>query len=318
MSPQTLLAELASGHPVSGAELAARLGVTRAAVWKQVEGLRRRGLPVEARAGSGYCLPWPLQLLDPAAIGAGLHCSPDLLEVHWELDSTSSELQRRGECGDFAVMLAETQSAGRGRRGRSWLSPPALNVYLSCRWRFECGFAALAGLSLVAGLAVARALAALGVPGVGLKWPNDVLADGAKLAGILVELSGEAQGSCAAVIGIGLNVRVTDALREQAGQPVTDLATLCGGTAPDRNQVVAALLDALAGALQHFAMAGFAPFVDAYGELDLLHGQALWLHGVDGRVAAIGAGVDAGGALLARGDGGLLRIDSGDVSVRLS
>jgi BirA family biotin operon repressor/biotin-[acetyl-CoA-carboxylase] ligase len=133
-----------------------------------------------------------------------------VLDVYWELDSTSSELQRRGaNAPDLSVVTAETQTAGRGRRGRNWLSPPGLNLYLSCLKRFDAGFASLSGLSLATGVIVLRALHALGIDGARLKWPNDVLTESGKLAGILVELSGEYQGPCAAVIGIGLNVRLT-------------------------------------------------------------------------------------------------------------
>jgi len=129
MSSRELLAALAGGTPVSGAELATRLGLTRAAVWKQVQQLRDQGLPVEARRGAGYRLPWPVQLLDAGAIADRCRPRAGALEVHWSLDSTSSECQRRsGELPDASIVLAETQHAGRGRRGRSWLSPPGLNV----------------------------------------------------------------------------------------------------------------------------------------------------------------------------------------------
>ena len=181
MQPAQLLALLAAGEPLPGAGLAAQAGVTRAAIWKQVEALRTRGVPIEARGAAGYRLPWPLQMLDATQIRAALPApmlrSLGALEVHWELDSTSSELQRRGTAArDFSIVLAETQTAGRGRRGREWLSPPGLNLYLSCLKRFEQGFAALSGLSLALGVIVLRALESLGIGGAGLKWPNDVLA----------------------------------------------------------------------------------------------------------------------------------------------
>lgn len=322
MLAQQLLAELASGTAVSGAALAERSGVTRAAIWKQVEALRARGLPIEARGAVGYRLPWPLQLLDEALIRRSLPAATvarlGALELHWELDSTSSELQRRGAAAsDLSVLMAETQSAGRGRRGRAWLSPPGLNLYLSCLKRFEHGFAALSGLSLAVGVIVLRALESLGIAGVGLKWPNDVLAAQGKLAGVLVELSGEYQGPCAAVIGIGLNLRLTDALREQAGQPVSDLAMLTDGLPPDRNQVAACLIGALVDGLIRFEQDGFASFAADFARYDLLHGQPLRLSGALGEFDGHGAGVDARGALLVRmADGELRSIDSADVTVR--
>ncbi|BFI95068.1 MAG: bifunctional biotin--[acetyl-CoA-carboxylase] ligase/biotin operon repressor BirA [Rhodanobacter sp.] len=327
MQAAELLAELAPGVPRSGVELAAAAGVTRAAVWKQIEALRARGVPVEAGGSGGYRLPWPVQLLDAGRIRAQLPAATagqlGALEVHWELDSTSSELQRRGAAApDLSVVMAETQSAGRGRRGRRWLSPPGLNIYLSCVKRFDTGFAALSGLSLAIGVIVLRTLASLDIPGAALKWPNDILAAApgqahGKLAGILVELSGEYQGPCAAIIGIGLNLRLTDALRAQAGQPACDLAALAGGTPPDRNRTAAALIAALADGLRQFEREGFAAFADEYARHDLLHGQPLRLTGAGGERDGIGAGVDNRGALLLRlPDGDIQRIDSADVTVR--
>jgi len=322
MQAQELLAVLATGEAVSGAQLAERAGVSRAAIWKQVEALRARGLPVQARGTAGYRLPWPLQLLDAARIRAALPraCATRLgaLEVHWELDSTSSELQRRqSEAADLSVVLAETQAAGRGRRGRHWLSPPGLNLYLSCLKRYERGFAALAGLSLAVGVMVLRAIGSSGIAGAGLKWPNDVLADGGKLAGVLVELSGEYQGPCTAVVGVGLNLRLTDTLRAQAGQPASDLATLAGERLPDRNVMAARLIAALVAGLREFERGGFVPFADEYARHDLLLGRSLKLSGARGTLEGVGAGVDARGALQLRlRDGTLASVDSADITVR--
>lgn len=328
MQPRQLLARLAEGQPVSGAVLAAQAGVTRAAVWKQVEALRSRGVPIQARGSAGYHLPWPLQMLDAeqilAALPASLPHPPGALEVHWELDSTSSELQRRGSAAaDGSFVLAETQSAGRGRRGREWLSPPGLNLYLSCLKRFEGGFAALSGLSLAVGVIALQALESLGIRGAGLKWPNDLLAvvgtepSQGKLGGILVELSGEYQGPCVAIVGIGLNLRLTPALRAQAGQPACDLATLAGGAPPDRNRLAATLVAALLEGLGRFEREGFAAFVGDYARHDILRDKPLRLHGALGDFEGVGVGVDARGALKVRlADGSVRVVDSADVTVR--
>jgi BirA family biotin operon repressor/biotin-[acetyl-CoA-carboxylase] ligase len=316
-----VLTALATGEAVSGAALARTAGVTRAAIWKQIETLRLRGLPVEARVGGGYRVPWPLQLLDVETIRQHLSVPSrqrlGCLNVHWELDSTSSELQRRLSIpADLQFVLAETQTAGRGRRGKPWLSPPGLNLYLSVTKRFDAGFAGLSGLSLAIGVIVLRSLQDLGIHTAGLKWPNDVLAADAKLAGVLVELSGEFQGPCAAVIGIGLNIRLPDSLREQAAQPVTDLAALCGGTPPDRNRVAAAVIERLVSGLDLFEREGFAAFTDDYAHVDLLKGQPLRVIGGRDECHGIGAGVDARGALLVNVDGQIRHVDSADVSVR--
>jgi BirA family biotin operon repressor/biotin-[acetyl-CoA-carboxylase] ligase len=163
---------------------------------------------------------------------------------------------------------------------------------------------------------VLRAIDSLGIEGVGLKWPNDVLADGGKLAGVLVELSGEYQGPCAAVIGVGLNLRLTEALREQAGQPACDLATLATDL-PDRNLVAARLIAALVEGLREFERHGFAPFAEDYARHDLLAGRKLKISGAQGHFEGTGAGVDARGALQVRlVDGALRSVDSADVTVR--
>jgi BirA family biotin operon repressor/biotin-[acetyl-CoA-carboxylase] ligase len=321
MQPQQLLALLASGDTLSGSSLASETGVTRAAIWKQIEALRHRGVPIESAGSAGYRLPWPIQMLDeegirlqlPPAIAGRLGA----LDVFWELDSTSSELQRRGPgAPDFSIVTAETQTAGRGRRGRSWLSPPGLNLYLSCLKRFDAGFASLSGLSLATGVIVLRALHALAIDGARLKWPNDVLTERGKLAGILVELSGEYQGPCAAVIGIGLNLRLTPALHEQAGQPIADLASLCNGTSPDRNRVAAALVTSLVHGLAQFESDGFAAFVDEYAQHDALRGVPLRVSSPAGDLDGVGAGIDARGALQLQTAAGLHGIDSADVTVR--
>jgi BirA family biotin operon repressor/biotin-[acetyl-CoA-carboxylase] ligase len=322
MQMADLLAALASGQARSGVELAARAGVTRAAVWKQIEALRARGVPIEAGGAHGYRLPWPVELLDAARIRAALPqavaAKLGALEVHWELDSTSSELQRRGAAApDLGMLLAETQSAGRGRRGRHWLSPPGLNLYLSCVKRFDRGFATLALFWGILGVIVLRALETLGIRGAGLKWPNDVLADDGKLAGVLVEIGGERKGPCAVVIGVGINLRLTPALRAQAGQPVGDLATLAGGDPPERNRAAAALIQAMVEGLHRFERDGFAAFHDAYRQHDLLDGRPLRLVHAQQTFDAVGAGVDARGALPIRmADGSLRAIDSAEVTVR--
>jgi BirA family biotin operon repressor/biotin-[acetyl-CoA-carboxylase] ligase len=322
IEPRELLQALAAGDALSGAELARQSGVTRAAVWKQIEHLRAHGLPILARRGAGYVLPWPIQLLDGADIRARLTTQPGMLELHWDLDSTSSECLRRADTlADGSIVLAEMQHAGRGRRGRGWLSPPGLNLYLSCLKRFDCGFTALSGLSLAVGVAVVRTLESLALRGVGLKWPNDVLvaASGAKLAGILVELRGEYQGPSTAVIGVGLNLRLPRAMRERAGQATADLAELAaheGSEPPDRNRVAARLIDHLLAAMTQFDEHGFSVFADEYAHLDLLRDRTLTLSGNGRSFDATGAGVDARGALRVHGEQGITLIDSADVTVR--
>lgn len=324
IDPRTLLATLSADTAVSGSALAARLGVTRAAVWKQIEALRALGAPIEAAAGCGYRLAFPLELLDAARIGAELDAATRArlraIDVHWQIDSTNSELSRRAGDGEGAheldVCLAETQSAGRGRRGRAWQSPLGGNLYFSLLRRFEQGMGTLSGLSLAVGVAVIEALTDCGVPEVGLKWPNDVLAQGRKLAGILVELGGEFLGPCHAVIGIGINLRLPAPARARIDQPTIDLATLLGGELPSRNRLAGRLLVRLIAALDRFAAQGFGVFHADYAHHDLLAGRAIRVLAAGEEHGGVAAGIDARGALILRRGKALTHYDSAEVSVR--
>ena len=313
-----VLRELAPGQAVSGEALAARLGVTRAAVWKQVAALREMGLPIEARTGAGYRLPWPTQLLDAARIQAewgGAGSAP--VQLYWELDSTQDELARHlSAAPDLTVVLAERQTLGRGRRGRAWCSPPGLGIYLSCLKRFSGSPAALSGLSIAVGVCVVQALTDVGVPGLQLKWPNDVVTAGGKLAGILIEVSGEYEGPCVARVGVGLNVRLPLDVRAGLDQPATDLATLCDGAPPDRNRLAARLIERLRAGLLRFEHEGLAPFAKDFARLDRLAGQPLTVYGPHGMQPGVGCGIDARGALRVEMGGRITAVHSGEVSVR--
>lgn len=314
-----LLLRLIQG-PVSGDALARDAGLTRAAVWKRIEALREGGVRIDARAGRGYALAEPVELLDADRIRAQVQdpASSQLasLEVAWSLDSTNSELLRRTtpEQG-AAVLLAEQQTGGRGRRGRQWASPIATNLYLSLARQFSGGLARLGGLSLVVGVAAAEALRQAGYGTVGVKWPNDLLAQGRKLGGILVEGGGEHGGPVRAVIGIGVNVRMPAPAAGAIDQPWTDLATLGGGL-PSRNALAARLLDALLPALDRFDRDGLPPFLARYAALDVLAGRAVTVHGAQGDGHGIAEGIGEDGALRVRMGGELHRVHAGDVSVR--
>lgn len=327
MSAERALLQRLIAGPVSGDTLARENGETRAAVWKRIEGLREAGVAIEAQAGRGYALAQPLDLLDADAIVMAI---PDAararladLEVAWSVGSTSSELLRRAAPDDgVAVLLSERQTDGRGRRGRAWASPLAANLYLSLARGFDGGLARLGGLSLVAGVAAAHALHALGWTGVRLKWPNDlvVVEDDRlrKLGGLLVEGSGEHAGPVRAVIGLGLNVRMPAAHAAAIEQPWIDLAALAPGKdLPSRNHIAAALLGALLPALDRFDRDGLPAFLQRHGELDALAGRAVVLHGGDGDRSGTAAGLAPDGALRVQLDDGQMRnFHAGEVSVR--
>jgi BirA family biotin operon repressor/biotin-[acetyl-CoA-carboxylase] ligase len=315
---QKLMRALAPGAPLDAANLTALTGLPAADAGSGIDVLRALGVPIAGEHGNTWRLLWPTELLDAAVIKSHLDAGDAApLALHWEIDSTSSELTRRWrQAPDLSVVLAETQRAGRGRRGRPWQSPPGYNIYLSCLKQFDCELGELSGLSLAAGIGVAAALAELGIAGVGLKWPNDVLVDGRKLAGILVELTGGLDAGTAAVIGIGLNVRLPDAVRADIDQPAIDLATLCGDAPPARSLIAAGLTRHLRVALDRFAAHGFAAFVDAFARRDVLRDRRLRLDGPGGSFLATGAGIDTRGALQVRRGAELVRVDSAQVTVR--
>jgi len=242
------------------------------------------------------------------------------VEVLDRVDSTNTVLMRRATAGAASgtVIAAEWQTDGRGRRGRAWHALPGAALTFSLLWRFEQGAGFLAGLSLAAGVAMMRALAQHGVRDAGLKWPNDVLWRGRKLAGILIEMQGDMLGPSAAVVGIGLNCRMPAALLERIDQPAVDLAT-AAGAAPDRSRLLGSLLVELDRVFTDFAREGFARFREEWQSYDVYRGKAVKVALPDGGIVnGTAAGVAENGALLLATQTGHLRFHSGDVSLRIA
>jgi BirA family biotin operon repressor/biotin-[acetyl-CoA-carboxylase] ligase len=321
MNPLTLatLRLMGDGEFHSGEEVAAALGVTRATVWNAVREAGELGILVESVRGRGYRLDDPPVWLDAAAVAKllGPRARRFRVEVVEHVDSTNSALLERAEAGGApgTVLATELQSAGRGRRGRSWASGLGGALTFSLLWRFEQGAAALTGLSLVVGIAVARALASLGAADVRLKWPNDVLHEGRKLGGILIEVRGDALGPTVAVIGIGLNVRMPQALAARIDQPVTDTAQ--AGAGADRNRLLASVLKELAELLDAFARDGFAPLEPEYRRWHALQDAAVQVNLGDGKpVQGRARGTADDGALIVETSEGLRRFHGGEVSLR--
>jgi BirA family biotin operon repressor/biotin-[acetyl-CoA-carboxylase] ligase len=323
MSLHAVLDALAGTDPVPMSELARRTGLARAAITTQVARARALGVRIESRRGVGYRLSAPLDLLDAVALRRALPAASRRLlaglDVVPTIDSTNSELLRCAADGapSGTVLLAEHQGAGRGRRGRAWQSPFGAQVCLSILWRFPRGTAALGGLSLAVGVAVQRAIAQLGSGATALKWPNDVVAGERKLAGVLVEAGGEPTGPCHAVVGVGLNARLTAAQGAAIDQPWTDLATLLGTAMPARTQVAATLVGALLPALEQFALEGLAPFLPEWRAHDALAGREVDLHEGPDQQTAMVLGIDAQGLLRVRDRAGRERaLASAGFSVR--
>jgi BirA family biotin operon repressor/biotin-[acetyl-CoA-carboxylase] ligase len=321
MTTRSLLSILADGLFHSGQELGEQLAVSRSAIWKQMRKLEELGIEIYSVKGRGYRLPGGLDLLSVDAFAAALdgNVAEQLGDMQFDLSIPSTNLlamqQLQQKPGHGRLYVAEQQTAGRGRRGRAWVSPFARNLYFSLVWRFPQGAASLEGLSLAVGLGLARGLARLGLEGVELKWPNDLLWQGRKLAGVLLEVSGEASGDCQVVTGVGLNVAMP--LEQGAGidQPWVDLQQICG-TVPSRTQVLAALVNELVPVLAAFAESGFEPLVNEWQALDACRDQHVSLNFGLNAVEGICRGVSGSGALMLETAAGVESFHGGEVSLR--
>jgi len=318
VSPFPLLRLLADGEFHSGRALGAALALSRGAIWHRVRLAEKTGVRVFKVRGRGYKLSRPLDLLDRGALATRAARSALAVEVLDECASTSSVLLERAAAGAAhgSVLACEHQVAGRGRRGNAWFSAVGGSLAFSLLWRFGRGPAALAGLSLAVAVMVARALEREGIAGVQLKWPNDLVCEGAKLGGILIELSGEAAGPSTVVIGLGLNLSLDARARDRIGQPVTDLAT-CSRSVPARTALLGALLESLASGLSRFGRDGFAPFREEWVRRHAWQGRRVALTVAGRRVAEGEAlGIAEDGSLMLRSRRGVERFHSGELSLR--
>ncbi len=308
---------LSDGAFHSGEELGALLGISRAAVWKILKKVELLGIAVTSVKGRGYCIEGGLDLLDESKIhprqSGSLH-----INIFAQLDSTNSYLlnQKQPEC---QVCLAESQTAGRGRRGRTWVSPFAQNLYLSIGWGFDGGVAAIEGLSLAIGLAVLRCLKTYGVNGLSLKWPNDILYQDKKLGGVLIEMSGDPAGYCSCIVGVGINVSMQEAQGasiDRAWVNLNDILLEQGLGLPGRNQLASSLLDELVQVLSDYQGKGFAAYTAEWEAAAAYLDQCVSVHAGSNVQIGIFRGVDKTGALRLDVDGVERIVHGGEVSLR--
>lgn len=316
---------LKDGEFHSGETLGEKVGCSRTAVWKHLQTLEAMGLLIETTKGTGYRIVGGVDLLDGQAITGALAVAakPHLsnINIFQTIDSTNTYARELAEKNSVSglVILAEQQTGGRGRRGKSWVSPFAANIYLSIVWDFEQGAEALEGLSLAVGVAVRRALIAHGVQGVKLKWPNDIYVEQKKLGGILLEMIGDPAGHCSVVIGVGLNVSMPVSQASAIDQDWTDVATELQDKLPARNKLAAELISEILPLLSTFQEQGFAAYCDEWQAADAFYGQTAVISTPKQSIAGIVKGVDINGALRLELDSGNIEsFIGGELSLRLA
>ncbi len=316
-----LIRLLADGQYHSGTVLAQSLGMSRAGVWKAVQGIRSKfGLEIHSHKRWGYQLSQPLELLDEEKIHRALPAEakqPLKLELFQELDSTNAYLLQQEKIGapKGSICLAEYQRSGRGRRGRHWVSPFGSNLYLSLLWRYALAPQELGALSLAVGVGVAQVLESFGVQAIALKWPNDLLWQGRKLGGILIEMVGEAQGPCSVVVGVGINTRLSPEAAARIEQPWTDLESILG-TACSRNALAAALIGELLKTMECYEKQGFSAFLSAWHRYDPYLGAPVALHQGIRVFQGIYRGITETGALRLEHNGKIQTFQGGEISLR--
>ncbi len=308
--------------PKSGVRLAAEFGVSRAAVWKRIELLRERGVAIDTDARQGYRLARPTPLLEKSLILAAMDAASrqNLYSLQIDFETDSTQLRAMAEPAPsqgIAVWLAEMQTAGQGRRGKRWCSPPLANIHCSINRRFNLPVAAMSGFSLACAVMIVQSLQKQGITGLALKWPNDLWLHGRKCGGLLIQLRGEADGPCDVTLGFGINVH----LSRQAGAGIDqDWAALAEHTDAvlDRNRLLAGLLSELTRGFEHFESDGLPAFIADWRSLDGLQGRAVRVQ--DGAKQRDGraCGITADGALLFEDAEGRHLLHSGEVSVRVS
>ena len=326
MKPLTfsVLRLLNDGEFHSGVAIAKNLGVSRASVSNALRGLDEVGLVVHRVHGRGYRLPDPVQWLEREVILQHLdkEAKTFRLEVLDTAESTNSLLLQQaamemssGSSG-VRVMATELQTGGRGRRGRKWHSGLGDGLTFSLLWRFQQGANLLSGLSLAVGVAIARVLQSSGIRGAVLKWPNDVLFRYRKLAGILIELQGDMLGPTVAVIGIGMNLKLSDGIKARIDQGATDLFAITDEM-PDRNKLLAALLVELVTVLREFERQGFAPFREEWVHCHGFENKCVTLHLPDGSSQeGVVHGVGEDGSLLLQTPAGNRGYSGGEITLR--
>jgi len=314
-----ILKLLADGKFHSGEAIAQHFNVSRATIWNALQHAESLGIEVFSVRGRGYKLPQALTLLDKQAIVNNMSQQHAWLnvEVFDTLPSTNSHLmQNMGAKTHGTCVVTNLQTSGRGRRGREWQASLGASLTFSLLWRFQCGAAALSGLSLAVGVALIRGLHEIGATEAKLKWPNDILINQKKLAGILIELQGDMEGPSTAVIGVGINLQLPESVLQKIDQPATDLHQTLAHTI-NPNSVMAILLKHLLDVLFTFESTGFDELRDEWAKHHAYHQQAVRMLMPDGsEVNGVVQAISENGSLIVETANGLQKFMSGEISLR--
>ena len=319
-----VLEMLSSGKLISGEAIGKILGISRMAVSKTIKSLCEKGLDISSVPGKGYQLKSPLQLLDKNTIQSVLDKNAaeiNQIEILHEVSSTSDYLLELARDSDInrRICLAESQHSGRGRRQREWVASPYRNIILSMGWRFNDGMAGLSGLGIAAGITIVRTLHEAGFDrDIGLKWPNDIVWNDNKLGGLLIDVQGEHDGPCLAVLGLGLNLSLSATDLQAIDQPCASLEQITNKSV-DRNALVADLVCALTELFEAYVASDFESYQRLWPDYDRLHGREVKVSRGEISFSGVAMGIDRLGALiLDEGKEPHSSFLSGEVSLRLA
>lgn len=307
-----ILALLSANHFTSGEAIATEIGLTRMAVNQHIDALSDYGVEVFSVKGKGYKLANPIALVDEQALISGIDNRCFYFD---EINSTNSfTLSHFDDLKSGDICIAEYQSAGRGRRGRQWLSPYGNHLYASLFWRFEANAVTLMGLSLVIACSIVKTLSEMNITGLGLKWPNDIYLDDKKLAGILIEVAKTEAQKTALVIGFGINMSMSAAQGELIDQPWSDLASQ--GALPDKTQLLISLHSQLKSDIHTFSAHGLTPFIAFWNKHDLFANKSIKLLMAPNEVFGVCKGIDDQGAVLIEVNKEIKAYIGGEISLR--
>jgi|TARA_B110000503_G_scaffold45844_1_gene74914 BirA family transcriptional regulator, biotin operon repressor / biotin---[acetyl-CoA-carboxylase] ligase len=316
-----LLIILSDGKYHSGEDLGKELGISRSAVWKQVKKISALGVLLESKKGCGYRISGGLELLDSGLIQQQLSVAVKPLLSNMQILSTVSSTnmlaRQHAEQGNASgwVVLAEEQTNGRGRRGKSWVSPYGCNLYLSLVWGFDGGVKEIEGLSLAVAVVVLRGLRLSGVEGLSLKWPNDLLYQNKKIGGILLEVVGDPSGYCQVVIGVGININMSEQPSRSIGQAWGNVGELSDSKI-GRNQLAGVMIDQLLLLLSKYKKIGFVGYKEEWLQHDTFMDKRVKLLMMNNSVEGIVRGIDDSGALILEVDGAVKIFSGGEISLR--